>query len=242
MHTQTAMARGAGSTTPAPLRHQGGESRQRQQRQDQPRKADGVGVERRDDGDRDEVVDDRQREQENPKGGRQELADHGDHGHGERDVGGRGDRPAAQGIRTAGGVDHDEDESGNHHAADRGRDRQGGSTRIAQTPGDELLLQLETDDEEEDRQQAVGCPGADAEFEMQFRDAEREVAHGLVPGGGGTVGEDERGERRREQERPAEDVAAGVGADAVPQCMRGEGETGRGRIRGHGKDLTREKG
>ena len=117
-----------------------------------------LGVERGDDGDRDQVVDDRERQQEDPQGRREEPADDRDHRDGERDVRRGRDRPAAQRVAVP-DVDHEhEDGRGHDDAADGRGDRQRRVTRVAQAPGDELLLQLEADDEEEDREQTVGTP------------------------------------------------------------------------------------
>ena len=56
------------------------------------------GVEDRDDRDGDEVVDDGEGQQEGPQRGRQVRADDGEHGQGERDVGGGRDGPAPQRV------------------------------------------------------------------------------------------------------------------------------------------------
>ena len=60
-----------------------------------------VGEEHRDDHDRDEVVDDGERQQERPQRGRQVGADDGQHRQRERDVGGGRDRPALGAVRRA---------------------------------------------------------------------------------------------------------------------------------------------
>ena len=59
-------------------------------------------------------------------------------------------------------------------------DRQGGPARIPQITGDELALELQSDDEEEDRQQAVGGPRRDGEVQMQRFRADREFGHRLI--------------------------------------------------------------
>ncbi|CAI7651618.1 unnamed protein product, partial [Penicillium discolor] len=209
------------------------EAREGEEREDQPGEADGLGVEGGDDRDGDQVVDDREREQEHPQCRRQEAAHDGEHRDRERDVRGRGDRPSAEDLGAGGRVDRDEEQGGDDDAPDRGGDRKRGTARIAQPPGDELLLQLQPDDEEEHGEQAVGGPGAHAELEVPLRDPETEVPDGLVPGGGGGVGEDQGGERGGQQQTAAEHVAPGGGADAAPQLMRRETETGRGRRRRH---------
>ena len=65
------------------------------------------------------------------------------------------------------GVDRHVDQRRADHAADRGGDRQHRPARIAQVPGDELAFQLESGDEEEDRQQPVGGPLRQGEVQVQ---------------------------------------------------------------------------
>ena len=62
-----------------------------------------VGVEDRDDGDRQQIVDDGKRQQEGAQRGRQVGGQHGQHRKGERDVGGDRHRPAVDVLRMAGG-------------------------------------------------------------------------------------------------------------------------------------------
>ena len=68
----------------------------------------------------------------------------------------------AQPSQGAAEVDRDEDQGRHDHAADRGDDGDRRSARVAQVAGDELALELESGDEEEDRQQPVGRPRAEA--------------------------------------------------------------------------------
>ena len=56
---------------------------------------------------------------------------------------------------------------------DGGDDRQRGPPRVAQVAGDELALELQTGDEEEDGEQPVGGPGAEAQVEVQRATARR---------------------------------------------------------------------
>jgi hypothetical protein len=139
------------------------------------------GVEDGDDDDGEQVVDHRQGQQERTQRGRQVGGQHRQHRECERDVGGRGHGPAEQILRVAAGqVDPHEDRRGRQHAADRRQDRQGGAACIAQIAGDELALELQSDDEEEDRQQAVGRPRRDAQPQVQRFGADRELGHRLI--------------------------------------------------------------
>ena len=117
-----------------------------------------VGVDGGDDGDGQQVVDDRQREQEDPQGGRQEPPHDSNHGDGERDVRRGRDGPAAQRIGTGSGVDGNKDQGGRSDPADGGGNRHRRRTGVAELAGDELFLQLQSDDEEEDGQQTRRRP------------------------------------------------------------------------------------
>ena len=79
-------------------------------------------------------------------------------------------------------VDQDEEQRGHRHAADGGGHGQGRPPRVAQVAGDELALELQSGDEEEDRQQPVGRPGAQGQVQVQRRRADAGVAQGLVAG------------------------------------------------------------
>ena len=66
--------------------------------------------------------------------------------------------------------------AGNGHPAHGCRDGQRGPARFAQVAGDELPLELQPGDEEEDREQAVGGPGAQRQVQVQGRRADAGVA------------------------------------------------------------------
>ena len=118
------------------------------------------GVEDRDDGDREQVVDDGEGEQEGAQRRGQVRADHREHGQREGDVGGGRYRPAAQASPPARQVDRDVDQRRAAPCRRGGRDRQRRPARVAQVAGDELALEFQADHEEEDRQQAVRRPCA----------------------------------------------------------------------------------
>ena len=80
---------------PHPTLHQQREHTEREQSEQQRHHRQLGGVEDRDDGDGQQVVDHGQGQQEDPQGRGQMGADDGQHGQGERDVGCGGDRPTA---------------------------------------------------------------------------------------------------------------------------------------------------
>ena len=190
-----------------PLLDQQREDRDRHQAEREEEQVELLGVEDRDDGDGQQVVDDGQREQERPQARGQVGADHGQDRHGEGDVGGGGDRPPREPAVGA-EVPGDVDQRRRDHAAHRRGHRQGRAARVAQVAGDELTLELEADDEEEDRQQAVRGPLAQAQVQVQ-RDAEQrdrlgdrlEVADRLVGAGEGGVGPDDRDGRADDEQQ-----------------------------------------
>ena len=126
-----------------------------------------VGVEDGDDDDGEQVVDHCQGQQESTQRRGQMGRQHRQHRERKRDVGGGGYGPADQVLGVAAGeVDRHEDGRGHQHAADRRQDRQGGPAWIPQITGGELALELQSDDEEKDRQQAVRGPRGDREVQM----------------------------------------------------------------------------
>ena len=103
-----------------------------------------------------DVVGDREAQQEHLESRGQALADHGEYGHGERDVGGEWDTPTACTLTTS--VDQHVDRSRHDHAAGGGDRRECGAARISELADDEFTLDLEAGDEEEDRHQCVVDP------------------------------------------------------------------------------------
>ncbi len=155
---------------------QQGEQHQRHHGREQERQLQLVGVEDGDDDDGQQVVDDRQGEQERAQRRRQVRADDREHGEGEGDVRGGGDRPAAQGVGAAGEVDQRVEQRRHGHAADRGDDRDRGLAWVAQRAGEELPLELQPHDEEEDRQQPVPGPRRQRQVQVEADRTEDEVA------------------------------------------------------------------
>jgi hypothetical protein len=139
----------------------------RQGHQGQQQRPDGevAGVEHGDDGDRDEVVDHGEGEQEDPQGAREVRADDGQDGHGEGDVRRGRDRPAPQRLRVAEVHERVED-GGDRHPSRCRCDGHHGPAELAQVPGHELAFEFQSHEEEEDRQQAVGRPRPEAQLQV----------------------------------------------------------------------------
>ena len=136
--------------------------------------------------------------------------DDGQHGQGERDVGCGGDRPAD--CRRSGHVQREVEQRGYRHPADRRRDREQRAARVAQVARHELAFQLESGDEEEDREQPVGGPGAQREVQMQTGGSHSPLGEGDVGVPPGGVRPDQCEYGRADQQQPAH----GFGAQHVP--------------------------
>ena len=133
-----------------------------------------AGVEHRDHQDRADVVDDRERQQEQPRGRRDPPTQHAQHPDREGDVGRHRDAPAGTAV-AARRVEREVDTGRHHHPADRRDDRQGRGARVAQVAVDQLVLDLQADDEEEDHHQGVVDPVLERLVEVQRTDVERQV-------------------------------------------------------------------
>jgi hypothetical protein len=111
-----------------------------------------------------------------------------------------GNAPA--GDRGLAEVEPGVDRRRRQHAAERGHYRQGGALPAGELADQELALDLEADDEEEDRHQAVVDPVG--EREVEARTAERDpcldVLHVPVQLGPRRVGPDEGDQRRSDQD------------------------------------------
>ena len=116
-----------------------------------------VGVEDRDDQDGAEIVDDGERRQEHLQGERHAAAQRGQHAQRKGDVGGGRDRPAAQRHRIA-PVEGDVEGGRHGHAADGAGDRQRHLRELRQRALDDLALDLQPDQQEEERHQPVVDP------------------------------------------------------------------------------------
>ena len=187
------------------------------------------GVEDRDDHDHDQVVDDREREQEGPQRRRQVRPDHGQHRQRERDVGRRRDRPALGVVRPGRDVDGQVDQRRDRHPADRGHHRHGGVGRPAQRAHHELALQLEPGHEEEQGQRTVGRPVLDVERpDLRARAGRR------------TTRPTASSPRPRRPPRPTQGdrAADGLAAEQVAEEGALGDDSGRGRAGAGGRSLV----
>ncbi|MNI55420.1 hypothetical protein D3C73_1103710 [compost metagenome] len=116
-----------------------------------------AGIENRDDDDRAEVVDDRQGHQEQLQRHRHAFAQQRQYAQREGDVGGGRDRPAVQG-RWVVTVEEPVDQRRHHHAANGGRAGQDDLRRFGQLPVEDLALDLQPDQQEEQRHEPVVDP------------------------------------------------------------------------------------
>ena len=123
-----------------------------QQRPDRDRAAVGD----RDHEQRDDVVDDDDREQKSAQAVRQARPDEREQPEGERRVG-RHRRPPAV-DRVVAGVDREVDQDRHGHPADAGEQRQCDAPPLAQLAEVELAPRLEPDHEEEERHQSAVDP------------------------------------------------------------------------------------
>ncbi len=158
-----------------------------------------------------QVVDHREREQERPELSRSSLANEPESGEGERDVRGDRDRPAVE-VAVRDQVDRQVGQPGADHGPEGGGDRQRRIAAVAQRAEDELALDLQGDDVEEDRHQAVVHDLEQVEMQLEVAHARDglvvpEVAVGVRRG----VGPDERGDRREHED----EAAAGLRADEL---------------------------
>ncbi len=110
-------------------------------------------VEQGDHEDRSDVVGQRQGEQEEAGAARQALADECDHAEHERDVGRHRDPPSGCGV--AAGVEGEVDQRRHQHPAERRQGRHGSGLAVLQRSQPNLALDLQADDEEEERHQGV---------------------------------------------------------------------------------------
>jgi len=153
-------------------------------------------VEDCDDEDCAHVIDDGQREQKDPQGWRHTLSQQGENADRERDVGGRRDAPPPGG----GMPEVERREDARRNSADGGRQRKGSSPRLAELTSVNLPMDLESNDEEEDRHHAV----VDPEVQISL--------------------EGERTELHAEGEVPKRAMALAPGRIRPGECDRGGGE------------------
>ena len=146
--------------TPAPVQ---GKQRDRHERRRAERdQRQMFGIERGDDHDGAEIVDDGERGEEHLERVRHPRSEQRQHAKGEGDVGGGGNGPAAP-IAAILEVDGHEHERRRQHAAERRDQRQRASRPRVELAFEHLALDLEPDQQEEDGHQAVIDPMQDVE-------------------------------------------------------------------------------
>ena len=174
-------------------------------------KVERLGVEGRDHDERDDVVDDDDREHERAQAIGEPRPDEREQAERERGVGRHRDSPALCGRAPA--VEREVDRDCDGHAADRGQRREREASAFPQLAEIELAPCLEPEDEEEERHQAAVDPLAQIERHAVSAEVDRErrppkrVVGRLVD-----VDPDERGDRRSEQDGRT----AGLGAKKLP--------------------------
>jgi hypothetical protein len=159
-----------------------------------------VAVADRDHRDGPEVVDDREREQEDLEPGGHAGAEHGERRHREGDVGRHRHAPARD--RRPAGVQRRVERRRREHAAERTEDRQHRALAGRELAVHELVLDLHPHQEEEDHHQPVVHPLLERERELRLAEREREfrVPERCVAGAEGRVGPDEGREGGEEQQ------------------------------------------
>ena len=186
---------------------QGPEHGHRNECEEQRERVHLVGVEDRDDRDGQQVVHHRQGQQEQAERAGQVRAHDRQHRHGERDVRGGGDRPAAQGLGVR-QVHRRVDQRGYDDAAHGRRDRHRRLAEVPQITRDELAFELQAHEEEEDGEQPVRGPGAEAELQVPRLVADLEVTEGEVALRKGRVGPDEGDDSGNHEEDAGHGLAA----------------------------------
>ena len=159
-----------------------------------------------DDGDRADVVRNRQREQEHAQLRGDPSPDERQDSQREGDVRGHRDTPSA--LAFAAGVQRDVDQRGDDHAAQGSGNRQHRLLEPGQFASCHLPLDLKPDDEEEERHQAIVYPAVQVIFDVEDAgiDGElsgEEVEVGLVPR---RVRPDQRHDGGKEQRDATDDL------------------------------------
>ena len=190
------------------------------------REAEVARVEDRDDQHGAEVVDDRERQEEDLERERDARAEERQDADREGDVGRHRHAPA--GDRGLAQVEPGVDRRRHHHAAERGHHRQGGALPAGELADQELALDLEADDEEEDRHQAVVDPVREREVEARAaeRDPRLDVLHVPVEPGPGRVGPSEGDERRGDQDDAGGALGREEALDGTEQSPQWRGAGG----------------
>ena len=163
-----------------------------------------AGVEQRDDGDGAEIVDDGQSGEEDFQRGRHAAAEQRQDTQRKGDVGGGRDRPAGQ-CRLIVAVDGDIDQRRNHHAAGGGDARQHAARPGRELAVQHLALDLQPDQQEEDRHQPVIDPQQQrlGDLERAELDGDRRVEQAVIEPGQRRIGQDQRQDGGTHQDEAA---------------------------------------
>ena len=170
-----------------------------------------VRVEDRHHRDRADVVDDREREQEEPQAVRALRPEQGEDADEERGVGRHHDAPAVGGVGAA--VERQEDQHGDQQPAERAQRGDRDGPPVPQVPGGRLAADLQADHREEDRHRRVVDPVVQVEVDAPGPQVE---ARGGAPEG--VVGVGERGvdpDQRDDRGGQQVDGAAGLVGEEV---------------------------
>ena len=188
-----------------------------------------AGIEHGDDDDGADVIDDGGRGQEDAQLDRDARAQHRDQGHREGGIGRHGYAPAVRpGPR---GNDERVEQRRHGHAADRCGDRQCRRAPGSQVADREFALDLQPDDEEEDRQQRVVDPVQQRHPETggPERKAEIRMPEGLEAGAVAGIVEHDGQDRGQQQQhagrgRPAREAQRGRAHTMSERAEHGVGE------------------
>ena len=175
-------------------------------------------VDEGDDGQRTDVVDDGEGQEEDPEPTGYPRSDEGERTHEEGGVG--GDDHAPGGGVTGWRGDQDEQQGRDRQARKGGEHRHHRARPAGELADGELTPHLESDREEEDRHEGVVDERVERELEVQITQADAEMClpEGRVRSRG--VGPDDRGEGGQQQQQGADAVLA-HGTD-----LRGDGGLG----------------
>ncbi len=165
----------------------------------------------------DQVVGDRQRGEEDLEPDRDALAEHGQNAEREGDVCRHGNAPAARPVGCR--VEHQKEKGRHDCATDGCTDWKNGLPRRGELAHDDLALDLETDDEEEDRHQAVVDPVAERHLERALAPGHSNVGVDEleVSVGPWRVGPDQRQNGARQQNDAARNFRMEKSLKRVPR-------------------------
>ncbi len=193
----------------------------------QPRQGHGLRVHHGDDPDGQDVVDDRDRQQQQFGPARHPVAEQSEHADREGDVGRHRDPPAPR-TRTA-ADQAQEQQRRQHDPTERSDRRQRRRPRVAQFSRDDLALDLQTYDEEEQHHQGVVHPVPQVldEGEPAYPQSQLDVPDRLIEVSRRTVRPDHRHQRSSHQHDAAGRLHAQEGPQRGPRSPLAAGAAAR---------------